>query len=680
MNSYLSPSRPPLGPRRSDVGTADLDVVGIVRATRRRWKTLAASLALTLAAGTAYLAITPPSYTAAVRLLIDPSRVSGALGARSDANAEKAYIDTQVELLDSPELAQAVVRSLNLSDDKELSSLSLYERLRSLIPGNEPSLLTQERQIEHASLAFANRSRVGRVGVSYLVEINYTSGDAVHAADMANALANTYIGRQTTAARQANERLAQALDSEISRLAEAHAIAEGHLRTFRGASNFASSQTDDARENAALQSLETAIRSARESARAVEGRLQAVSGVIGADPARVLDLPLSDLPNGEAIAALSRGILRGTASGADLEAMRATLVRELERVRADLRDALTVAEEHAAALDRDLTTASSRRAAAAAQRAELAGLEARSRLQRELLDERLRRKAELALREEGEQTGASIASPAFAPPGKSAPRTTLILGGAIFLGLVGGGSLILLGHLLNRTIASPADVRNLLGINCLGIIPRRRRFRGKAVIPQRNVITAPHGADERAFRDILRTIALTADMKVPVSPCTIGILSARQGEGRTMIAVNLAAYLAATEGAVLLVDFDTLHPGISAAPIGRAAAPTGEKILGIDVLHDPSSGCDLLLLAEAGPHLPSPTALRTALDNLGTRYSHIIFDLPPTSARAETLTAVTCVQSFVLVIAADRTPHEAVADALAATPSVAERLLGAVLT
>src|SRR5262249_23660414 len=99
-----------------------IDLVEAFRVLRRRRVLIASILALAVSGAVVYLAMTPARYTASSMLLFDirknePFQQQG----YPNAAADSAFVDSQVEVLKSENLARSVVRTLSLQSDPEFA-------------------------------------------------------------------------------------------------------------------------------------------------------------------------------------------------------------------------------------------------------------------------------------------------------------------------------------------------------------------------------------------------------------------------------------------------------------------------------------------------------------------------------------------------------------------------------
>ncbi len=156
---------------------------------------------------------------------------------------------------------------------------------------------------------------------------------------------------------------------------------------------------------------------------------------------------------------------------------------------------------------------------------------------------------------------------------------------------------------------------------------------------------------------------------------TIGVVSARDGEGKTTAAVNLAVCLGRTRGRagrVLLVDGDarsrTLTRTLAAGHPGPHPSLIETPFEGVDLMTAPDG--------EDGFTLHDPAAWAHTLHELRPNYAQIVIDCPSILDNPEGIVLRDCVEELVVVAQSGRTPKRALQKALA---QVAKRVIGVVL-
>ena len=88
---------------------------------RRQYRVIALAVAIVVAMGFIYLLTTPPSYTATATMLIDTKKVQlfQQQSMFSDMPIDASAVESQVEILKSENIALAVIKKLNLTEDPE---------------------------------------------------------------------------------------------------------------------------------------------------------------------------------------------------------------------------------------------------------------------------------------------------------------------------------------------------------------------------------------------------------------------------------------------------------------------------------------------------------------------------------------------------------------------------------
>ncbi|CAN7255324.1 Wzz/FepE/Etk N-terminal domain-containing protein [Bosea sp. LjRoot90] len=231
-------------PQISDGPVALLRTIGA--AGLRHKGRLAIWVALCLAAAVAYVRTTPPTYTAAATVLLEPRRQipSAAREIAAPSSLDLNAADSELQVIRSERLLSTVFDALALSDHPELGPQPpgplqmLTDRARAALrsvwtvstgaaaqPGAEASLRVDPRR--NAFENFARHFSARRVGQSYVLEIAYSSADPELPARIANAAASAYllqsVAFKADAARSGAEFLQGRLDALDSQVQAANA-------------------------------------------------------------------------------------------------------------------------------------------------------------------------------------------------------------------------------------------------------------------------------------------------------------------------------------------------------------------------------------------------------------------------------------------------------------------------
>jgi len=195
----------------------------------------------------------------------------------------------------------------------------------------------------------------------------------------------------------------------------------------------------------------------------------------------------------------------------------------------------------------------------------------------------------------------------------------------------------------------------------------------------------PDSLASEQFRK-LRTRLLR--LRLPHPPRTILVTSARAGEGKTLVSVNLAAGIAHEFNAhALLVDCDLRNPslgswfGISNG-YGLSDYLVGKKEISQLLLKTEIERLRILLggtLQDDPAELVGSARMESLINELKSRYSdrYIIFDSTPLLATSEPEILSKLVDGILIVVRAGETPRETVKQAIASLEK--EKILGIVL-
>ena len=238
-------------------------------------------------------------------------------------------------------------------------------------------------------------------------------------------------------------------------------------------------------------------------------------------------------------------------------------------------------------------------------------------------------------------------------PNDNAGNSGMSLALGLLLGIMGSVGFAFLAEATWPKTVTPVDVQAATGLSVLATVPRlprRRRGRGSGIV----VVDRPFSPSAEGYRQVgtaLERQGLGNDIKV------LAIISADPGDGKSLLAANLAHSLARQGREVVLVSGDLRRPQVEKLlglkqRAGLAEALRDDPIPAITML---LSIKECLLLLPAGMPTKHPgellasrrlTEIVTELRQLG---SIVILDTPPARLSADAITLAGVADAIVLV-------------------------------
>src|SRR5215472_396596 len=222
-------------------------VVGFLR---RRYLVIIVSLLLSLSLGALYLFTAAPIYTATAAILIEPRKglLQQTLG--GDPVTDAAWIESQIGVLKSQNVAAYVVKQLRLAEDPQFirSGYGLFDQLIDQLLARLDKLLVRlgwqadepKTQAEHVGdtiAAFMSQLDIRRIGTSYMMRIDFRSRNREQAVKITDTMIDAYILDQLNAKYQANRRTGDWLQERLQTLREQAAAADRAVIEFKAKNN-----------------------------------------------------------------------------------------------------------------------------------------------------------------------------------------------------------------------------------------------------------------------------------------------------------------------------------------------------------------------------------------------------------------------------------------------------------
>ncbi len=694
---------------------------------RRQWPVLALSVLSTLVLAAIYLFITPARYTATAVLMLDTRRLQllQQQSVMSELNLDAPGVDSHLEIIKSEAVALHVINKLGLIDDPELASKStsilepLKSALKGLIRSSKEEALSSEIQDEPLRQAVNNFNdglSVRRVGRSYVIEISFQSTDKDKASRVANAVGEAYIQDQLQAKYSATKRATDWLQERIDELRQEAEKADHATLEFRNRNNLTSTG-GKLLSDQQLSEVSTQLVLAKAQTAEAKARLDRILEI---NKRGIGDAAVGDSLQNTVLNRLQQQYIEAAKREADFssrygpdhlaavglrremkqiqDASRAETNRIAESYKSDYEIAHSREQALQASLDKLTLTSADTQAA----QVDLRLLESSANVYRTLYDSFLKRFVEATQQQSLPDTEARIITEAHAVKSHPSPPLALALAG--FFGAAFGCAIAFAREGLDRVFRTTRQVEEVLGIECLGVIPALSLPSVQDSVPEegrppyaprtitsdlgiaRQVVLAPFSR----FSETIRSIKVAADTSTVARHIkVIGLVSALPGEGKSTVSSNLAQLVAHSGRRTLLIDADLRNPSLSRritpqAEYGMLDVITGRTQLSDTVWQDPITGLDFLPVVLNAPiaHTSEILASERMADLISKareRYEYIIVDFPPLAPVVDAKAAAHHVDAFVFVIEWGQTSPDVIFEALGAAEVVHSKLLGVVL-
>jgi polysaccharide biosynthesis transport protein len=248
--------------------------------------------------------------------------------------------------------------------------------------------------------------------------------------------------------------------------------------------------------------------------------------------------------------------------------------------------------------------------------------------------------------------------PIEAPNKMSFPNLKMTLAAAGLLGLCMSLGIAFLREILDTSVRSPRDIQRVGQLNLLGMIPHTDDDPQAAAGELGLIISAePHSIIAENFRQVRTRLHHTASLDTTRS---LLITSPGPGDGKTIVATNIAAGLALNGRKILLVDANFRRPDLHrmfglSNDVGFGSVLSQAVAAESAIKHTSVPNLDVLT---TGPRPANTTELLESqlltdfIDRQLEEYDHVIFDTGPILLVSETVALAPRVDGVISVVLA----------------------------
>ena len=567
-------------------------------------------------------------------------------------------IETDATILQSPTLLVDIARNLKLLDNKDFvapgSTVAGPNGIRlPLWHGNIDNPWVRHAVVSELKAGLTAQ----RVPRTVLISVSYHSRSAALAADVVDGVESTFIEDNFKSKYRAAEQVTKWLTSQIEDLRSTVQSSEDRVVDLQKKLGISAFDPEHTLVIAELANLQKNLSDATEARVLAEARYRILSSL---PPSQIQDAPpsggakqdgnqflLSSLRSDRAVAAASLAHLQPVygPNYPQVRQLRSEIasldqqIRDEEiRVVKEAQDAYRVArdaEEHAR------LTLDAKKQEIYGQRDKVVRytlVKEDYESNRKTYESILTKLREAAVDSGLDSADIGLASLAALPTGPSSMSPLRLSSIGLVLGLCAGIGIAFLLDRMDTRLRDSNEIQSMLQLPALGVIPqgqwtRRQADLGKPAGPE--LLRDPRSPFSESFRALRTSMQLSSTSR---QSRLITVTSCQPAEGKSTVAVNMAAVLAQGGKRVALVDTDMRRPSIYKRLHIEGGKGLSELLTGYYSLdqvthrHETLTSLDVIPSGTVPPlpaDLLASDQMAEVIQQLRERYDYVIFDTPP---------------------------------------------------
>ena len=708
-------------PSQSAIDSDDINLLDLWRVIKKYKWTIFAFFLLVTATTLVLTLLMRPVYSATALIEVKPDK--GTMVKFQNIETETVettqFLETQVNILKSKAIAEAVIKKLDLASNPEingdLKQRSILTGAKGLVgyfsglknrgsneQDNENKLLIEETQrLDN----FINRLKVNALNKSYLFQVSFESFNPKLSADITNTVIDEFVRLNIDRKIESSSGAKLFLQREIEKVQAKLESSEKTLTEYARANKIIDVEDKGNIMNERLSDLSAQITNVENERVAAETLYEQANSSENLDSIRLVlsnELVQGYKREQATIQAeyfkLSRIFKPAYPKLVQLKSQMDELQNLINVETNRIVDGIKKNYEQLQSKENRLSQALSN------QKQQILDLQDRSiqynilkrewETNKELYKGLLERIKEVGVAAGIELNNISNVDKARVPISSSKPNYAFNLTLASAIGLFAGIVLAFLLNLLDNTIRTVEEFEGITNLPCLGVLPFSRRDKNDRK-EQDNDTEPPSGSMElivtqnktdplsEAFRSIRTSLMFSSAQGIPKS---LQITSSGPGEGKTTISCNLASVLAASGHKVLLIDCDLRKPRIHKIFKIPSSPGLTEMLIDefdINKLHKLKD--QEVYILPSGILPPNPAELLGSIEmgklieKAQDSFDHVILDCAPILGLADSVVMTTKVTGVVFVSKFGEVNKDVLKQAVKRLKMVRAPILGGIL-